>query len=1003
MRALKTSLLATSTLAGVAALLAVSALPSAAFAQDAPVDDDPQTEVVPGLSPEEATSAAATADQAETGAVTEVEGLVVTGSHLRRTDFTSAAPIEVITAEESELKGLVDTGTILQTATVASGSFQANNLLSGYVITGGQNVNTISLRGLGAERTLVLLNGRRLPPSGQGGTVGPIDLNVIPSSVIDRVEILKDGASSIYGSDAVAGVVNLITKRDTDGIEMTGTAIVPGDSGGRQYRLSATYGKVLDRGYFTVSGDYTELTALKAYERDMTSCAADYLFDPDTHEPVDFTDPATGKAKCYDAINAGWQSYDVYGGVFIWDPDQSNAPPGGYPAAATTTEGILPDWVRCCRAGQPATYPYGPYQNEEVLNTDVISPVKRYSLFATGAYDLTPGIEAYGELLLNRREDTATYYQYLFEWVYPSNPNNTVAEGLQEGGASGYARPLITFPYNSEVEVDYYRLLGGLRGTFHNLPFLDGWDWDVYVQGGKSEAKYTADFIYQDRIYALTGPGVACDQDQITISGGDCSDLPGGIPWFTDRVLNGDLTDAERNFIKSRETGTTDYEQWMVEGSISGDIFQLPAGPLSGAFGAVYRHDELDDQPGFNAQNANYWGFSTTGRTAGDDSVREVWGELEAPLLRDLILVDRLTANISGRYTDYDSYGSDSTYKIGLDWQVIPSFRLRATKGTAFRAPALFELYLADQTAFFSGNDPCARWEESSDPAIQANCESIGIPEGYTGPGETPMVTSGGGAGLLKAETSEAETIGFVYTPPMFNLSIAVDYFEFEVNNEVATFGSTNILNSCYGAPPSQFPNDFCTLITRDPDTHDITEIRDNYLNINQQLNRGLDLNVRYVHELNIGKFTLEGQFTWQFEDVTNLLGGSATDYNGSTTEPDFTGQVNLQYDYGDWTGFWSVDMYGKASDTEIFEDDVFPSNRYMQYVYYKQYTEFTAYHTLSVRKVFDDLTVHLGVQNLFDEPPPAQSAAQFRFGTAALNAYDLRGRRAFITLTKKW
>jgi len=977
-------LLGSTVIAGFAAALAV-ATPAVSWAQTTP-------------------PAATTTEEEDDS---EVEALVVTGSRIKRNEFTSAAPITVITSEQSTLEGLVDTAEIIQSSSVASGSFQANSMLGGYVITGGTNVNTISLRGLGAERTLVLVNGRRLPPSGSGGTVGPGDLNVIPSTIIDRVEILKDGASSIYGSDAVAGVVNYITKKSTDGIELDVFGRVPFEGEGEVFQLSATWGKTFDRGFLSASASYYDQKALKVKDRDDTACAADYYVNTVTGTRADFIDPDTGKYKCYNAINNAWQAADVYGGIFQYDPTLADAPPGGYPAAALGLRAQLPDWVRAARAGQPATFPYANYDNENYDNADVISPIKRYSLFLTGGFDITPDIEAYGELLFNRREDSVDSYQYIFETVSASNPNNVVAPGLIAAGASGDAIPLILLPYNFEQTVDYIRAVGGLRGSFGGESFLGGWDWDIYAMFGRSDADYTQDFIYADRVYATTQFGVACDPVGFgNVSNYSCADLPGGVPWFSPDVLAGNLSPAVDDFLRSRETGNTTYEQTMIEGSVSGDLFTLPAGPVGAAFGFVWRKDELNDTPGFNAQNQNYWGYSTSGITKGDDTVKELYGELEVPIFRSLPGIESLTANISGRYTDYESYGSDTTYKLGLNWQIVPSWRIRATRGTSFRAPALFELYLADQTGFTSAADPCVQWGLSSNPNVQANCAAEGIPDNYLGSGGSLLVQSGGGSGLLKAETSEATTVGVIWTPSFIDLNIAIDYFDIEVNDQVAKFGAGNILASCYRAETTNFPNDFCTLIDRNPnagpDANDITLINDNYLNINSQVNRGIDLTTRYRHEADFGNFIWDTQFTWQLEDVTQLLTGTATNINGSTTEPDFTGTSNLRFERGEWTVNWAVDMIGKSSDSEL-QADVLSSTKYNAIVYRKQFTEFTAYHSISVRKRWDDLTVLLGMNNVFDEGAPAQSAGQFRIGTAALNMYDVRGRRLFFNITKRW
>lgn len=948
--------------------------------------------------------------------VSDVEELVVTGSRIRRNEFTSSSPIQLITSEQSTLEGLVDTAEIIQSSSVASGSFQANSLLGGYVINGGTNVNTVSLRGLGAERTLVLVNGRRLPPSGSSGTVGPTDLNVIPSTIIDRIEILKDGASSIYGSDAVAGVVNYITKKSTDGIELDVFGRMPFESGGETFQLAATWGKVFERGYLSASASYYDQKSLKVKERDFTACASDYYVDSTTGGRADYIDPSTGKYKCYNALNNVWQANNVYGGFFQYDPTLADAPPGGYPNGALGLRSFLPDWVRSARGGQYDTFAYANYSSPIYDNSDILSPIKRYSLFVNGGFDLTPNVEVYGEFLFNRRDDSVTSYQYLAEFVSPFNPNNTVGIPLFNAAVSagladlpnGYARPWILLPYNFEQTVDYTRAVGGARGTFGGAGFLSGWDWDAYLMAGRSDADYTQDFIYQDRVFATTDDP-ACTNTPFggNISDFNCSAVPGGIPWFTPQVMSGNLTADQMAFLRGRETGKTTYDQIMFEASITGDLFTLPAGPIGAAFGVAWRKDRLKDTPGFNARNQNYWGYTTSGITKGDDSVREAYAEFEVPIVRGVPGVESLTASLSGRFTDYESYGSGTTYKLGLNWQITPAWRVRATRGTSFRAPALFELYLADQTGFTQSSDPCVNWALSSSANIRANCASQGIPDNYTGSGSTLLTSSGGGIGRLKAETSEATTVGLIWTPSFINLNIAIDYFDIEVSDEVARFGAGNIMTGCYRADPADFPSDYCTLIDRDltpgsPTLYDIELIRDNYLNINSQINRGIDLTTRYEHEFTFGSFVWDTQFTWQTKDVVQLLTGDYSDNNGSTTEPDFTGASNLRFERGDWTVNWAVDFIGKASDSEL-QDDFLDTAQYANIVLVKQHTEFMAYHSLSVRKEWDDFSLMIGLSNVFDEDPPAQSAGQFRIGTAALNMYDLRGRRGFVNFTKRW
>ena len=964
----------------------------------------------------------------------DVEELVVTGSRIKKTEYTSPSPITVITAETQTLKGLVDTSQVLQSTSLASGSFQVNNQLTGYVTNGGPGANSINLRGLGASRSLVLLNGRRVGPAGVRGGVGPVDLNVIPQSVISRIEILKDGASSVYGSDAVAGVVNIITNTRIDRGSVEAYSNMSPDGGGEVYRLNGVWGKTFQRGYFNVSADYYEQKVLRRQDRPYTACAADYLVDSAKNERVDYKN-TQGTTKCYNLF-ANTLSTSLGDLVYT-------RPGVTYPTAAQGNSGsnanipIPAGLARSGRAGFPLTFPYLETENPLYDRASVLYPVKRYTLYANAGIDVTPTVEGYAEVLLNRREvDVSSVQQFFPDLAVPwilGNPNNPFGVSL------GLQRPVIAVKSDLSVKVDYARLVAGLRGDFSGSGLLDGWSWDAFLQYSRSDGEYGGDVIYDDRVLAVTTSALPCDQSVITISGGKCSTIPNGIPLTSPRVLAGNFTDAEKAFLFGYEVGNTIYEQTQFEASATGNLFRLPAGPVGVAIGAAYRRDLIDDVPGPNAQAQNLWGSSTSGRTRGGDNVREVFAELNAPIVKGVPLFESLDLTLSGRYTDYDSYGSNSTYKVGLSWALTPWLKVRATDGTSFRAPALFELYLADQIGFLSqaSVDPCIRYENSSNQNIRTNCAAAGVPQGFLGGATSAVIVSGGGKGVLKAETSEARTLGLVLTPKSLGLSVAIDYFDIEVSDEVRQFGAANIAFQCYSR--SDYPNNpYCGLLARDTGpTPSILSVNDSYINVASQKNRGIDLNVSYEHDFDFGRLRVESQFTWQLEDKTQLLGSSAVeDLNGTTYSydgPDFTGEVNVRFDKDDWTAFWGMNVIGKASDTGYLGQDEYPSTTYSSTctnaagvvapcttllasaatasglrvvgapVLYKQYTEFYLTHDLSLRKRMDKWTAQAGVLNVFDEHPPAASVNQFRIGTAALNAYDMVGRRAFVRLTYRW
>jgi iron complex outermembrane receptor protein len=1063
----------------------------------------------------------------------EVTEVVVTGSRIHRNEFNSAAPIQVITSDTATLEGLATTSEILQSSSLVAGAFQVNNQLTGFVVTGGPGANTISLRGLGANRTLILVDGHRMGPAGVGGTVGPFDLNVVPASIIDRIEILKDGASSIYGSDAVAGVINLITKKNIDGGMINASGRVTQHGGGNEYDVNAAWGKVFDRGFFNVSADYQDQMILRRGQRPDVACSADYAFNPSTQARLDLPAQPNGQPgaqyMCFNGgagfsniIRTGGNINNVsgagnFGDVMYPDPGmiiptagQGNSggnnqngpanapfpgtqvcltnaclshPPAGPPAGPGGYGGIPTPFglVRQARAGFPGTYLYAHETNPLVDRSSIVSPDKLYTINLRGGWDLTPNTEFTAGLLLNRRESEQLGSRQFFPGFSVFQANNPFGLGL---GTS--LLPIIPLKSDRGQDVNYANLYGSLKGKFGEMPVFGGWDWELFARASRSDGTYNYDFIYNDRVNAVTlaapagpnpapGPFPGCTQAFINISGGttnnQCAVLGtsaspfGGIPLLNKAELSGNFSAAEQAFLFGNEAGKTTYDEQEFEATMTGDLFSLPAGKVGAALGFDYRHNKLDDLPGFNNRSGNLWGSTAAGHTVGSDTVKEVFGEVDVPLLKGMPIVKALNLQASGRYTDYDSYGSNSTYKVGLDWQITSWLRARATKGTSFRAPALYELYLANQTSFQGQTaiDPCINWGQSLNQTLKTNCATAGVPSNYTAAGTSSVtIITGGGKGHLKAETSKADTLGVVFTPSFIDLSVAVDYTGLQVANEVTTFSAATIVNQCYTS--TNFPaNPFCQLVQRrgfDPNTpltgtftglagtpitgansggaQAIADVNSSYINVANQVERAIDLTVRYRHDFDIGRLQVDLQGTWDLFNGTQLFASvPANNYTGTTYNfkgPQFSGNATARFEHGPWTAFWSVQVIGKGSDQD-FAATSGTSTRYSTTCQVvgdggalphgtiapcanlignspfvvvatpftiKRFTEMTAYHNISLRRTFDTWTVVAGIQNLFDEHPPSLSGG-FRAGTAALNGYDIFGRRFSLNITKKF
>lgn len=986
--------------------------------------------------------------QTEDTVSTKVSDVVVTGSRIRRNEFTSSQPIQVITSEQATLEGLADTTEILQSSTAANNATQINNFFTGFVTTGGPGVNTISLRGLGEQRTLVLVNGRRVGPAGVRGSVGPTDLNTIPSSQIERIEILTDGASSIYGSDAVAGVINIITKSNQDGGNVDVFTTQPFDGGGEDYRLSASYGKTWDRGYLTLGADYYERKELLFGDRDYFQCPQERVFlDENLLIRGDVVDPATGTYKCTGTLNAILRTQYAGGGAnragdYIFSPGAVAG--GGYTGCDINGFHLVAGGSGACSiTAQPtdvrraATAEY-PLHSDRYDSRTAISPVKRTSVSLFGGYDLTPNIEMFGELLYNKRESEQRSWRQLFPTTAPIhtlNPFGGVCNGTSDIGCH-FVTPVALVNSNNDQEVEYWRGVGGFRGDFQIAGRT--WDWELSGQYSKSKGTYGGNFFYNDRVEATAGylawfgadleyeevldsNGNVIYRDDDFIGAGNCDVFllktatacpTGGVNWYTKELVeNGTLTPEELAFLMGYERGTTTYEHKYVEGVISGELFDLPAGPLGMALGFHIRKEEIDDNPGEQQRNGNLWGSTAAGRTMGSDTIKELFAELEVPLLKNVPGFNSLDLNMSGRYSDYDSYGSNSTYKVGLNWSITPSYRIRASYGTSFRAPALYELYLANQTSFLgqANIDPCINYGTSNNNELKTNCASQGIPDDYGASGSSSAtIITGGGVGVLNPETAKATTIGLIWTPSFIDMSIALDYWKIQVNDQVDQFGADNIVAGCYTS--ENFPNEaLCSLFERDLNVNSTTylqilRVNDSYVNISEQQNEGLDLNIRYKKQFTFGDLTVNGRASYILDWTQKTFGDSVvTQLESRIGRPELNGQVSARFDRGDWTGFYSVDFVGETDNAPFYATPGNQGTYLGEAVWYERSTPFYMTHNFSVRRRLDDLTLQLGVRNIFNENPPlvSVSSGATRIGNTPLaSQYDWQGRSLTVSLS---
>ncbi len=953
---------------------------------------------------------AAEAPSDEDGAEAE-NRVVVTGSRIRADEANDTIPIEVIVAEDAIDRGITSVGQLLRESTLASGSAQVTAATStAFVQNGGTGAETLSLRGLGANRTLVLLNGRRAGPAGTRGGTSSFDFNTIPLAAVDRIEILKDGASSLYGSDAVAGVVNIILK-EGDGGTIEGFHSSPQESGGGQSRLSATWGKSFDNGSFRLVLDHNVTRELKRGERDYFACGERYYFDANTGARSDLIDPRTGNPHCTDLLWGHVWLYDYGAGnlsdargnrrnlaQYDYDGDlglYTDAPNPQGPADFSPP----PGWF-AVNSVSPVVNADHPFQDRQSLIPDV----ERTTFLAAGNYDFSDSLSGYAEVLVNRREtDSQSYRQY---WGYIYNENFFAGNPLSAGwtGAQWYSPTPITDHSFQNISVDYTRFVAGLEGE------LGEWYWDANIQHSKSDGDYTSAVIYDDSITDQNWLAGSCVGTNTSVRGVPCLD----IPWLDPAFLAGDVSPEMRAFLFGQDTGNTIYKQTTVEATITGDAFEMPAGVAGVAFGVQYQKDEINDTPGPVTLASNAWGATGAGITTGESDTYAVFGEISMPLLADLPGIEALNLTASARYTDVQDIGSDTTYKAGLAWHIGNGVTVRGSHGTSFRTPALFELYLADQTSFTGsrGIDPCVNWGSALaanqiTQRMADNCAADGFANNYGGGAISTTITSGGGIGILEPETSESNTWGIVWRPEFADLSISVDYFDFLIEGEVTQLGAGNIVNGCYNS--EFFPTDpLCAQFDRDESAmgdRRITDVRDSFINIARQKNTGYDFDITYRTELPSGNLVIQTKHTIQEKSERGLFEDSVSDFNGAIGEPKHTGTFLVGYKRNNWNFNWFTNIIGKGDNTisAVGATETFTWTANGNLTRRVVRVPRVMYHTLSVgwEDVESGLAITGGIRNLMDKEPPRISAGGgTRVGNSSFySQYDWLGRQFFVNV----
>lgn len=718
------------------------------------------------------------------------ERVVVTGSRIRKAEFSQASPIQVISGDVSREMGMFDASSMLQSTNQSAG-IQIDNSFGGYVLDNGPGASTIGFRGLGAERTLVLINGRRMAPAGVGGAPTSPDLNLIPGIMVQRIENLFDGASTVYGSDAVAGVANVILKQDVEGFEVNAAYSQPKGDGGEEVNLSALWGKTMDNGFITVGAEYMDRKTQTRGGYDFTTGCEERIFEaedgriitrasgngPVARGDVDTCDtfPLTNRVQ-----------FDNFWGSLYSTPGYTNV---GIPGFSETTvpnqyAGLLPTWVEADSNGdgipdrvmvdgnmdgfmdvdlQDPRYAY--QQSEYYRSGDYISSQKRLSVMLNGEYNFQDDSDTtfyYEGLYAKRKSPIFNPGAQIFQWVNATNPYNPCGTNgincMAEVGADWGpvdARPIINIRGDrdqTDVEVAQYRTVAGFTGNlpvFENIG-LNNWYYDIYASYSASKGTDERRGINEAALVHSLETSVLNADGSITCGDGTDGCVP--VNLFAPDLYQaggGTLSQAEADYLFIDRNMETKVNQFVVSGFVGGDLFNLPwnAEPVSSILGLEYRRDEIESNPNAAAADGLLWGYFADQGADGSRILREAFAEFEFPLVKGKPGIEELSLTASGRLSSESYYDTASTYSLKAVYRPVEWVTLRGTQGTSYRAPNLRERFLNGTTGFNTVSDPCvvptdARItdplnpnvpptynpaEDNRDASVLAACQAAGV------------------------------------------------------------------------------------------------------------------------------------------------------------------------------------------------------------------------------------------------------------------------------------
>lgn len=955
---------------------------------------------------------------------TELKRVEVTGSKIKRTSIEQAQPVVVINQQMIKETGLTTIGQVLQKLTSSGAALNTlANDGGNFTFTGGGQTN-MDLRNLGAGRVLVLVNGKRWATS----LDGTVDLNTVPSSIIDHIEVLQDGASAIYGSDAISGVVNIITIKNYSGEEASAySGIYNGDGhwDGKTQSYDFTMGTGNDHSNLVFNMSYTNQDGISSTHRDISK------------EPT----YGTGMTRGSSATPQG---------RFVFIPPTSSTPtdPNNAPAASTgftstqcpTTNfgsGASPNYEPLCDLtlipGQPGTAAnqYKPFTQQDRFNyaayNYVLTPEERFSGYLAGHSDLADNVTFTADMLYSHRDSTqqAAPTPLFFASTsivadIPANQKynpfgfdlNTNAN-LGPGWLGLLGRRMIEDgPRIYQESENTFRFSGGFNGYFNAGG--SEWDWDAgYI--------FTKDSEIDTNLGSL-------DVSHLRLAMGDpaaCAAVPGCVPINFFGGQTSSITPAQLSYSAYTQQNQFVNNQRIYNADISNSsLAELPAGPLGFAAGFQYlEHDgafipDSVAQHGYDSFNPKVAVPPTSGRL----SEKSVYAEFDIPIIKALDL------DVASRHTKYDLFGSNTASRAGLKWKPTDSWLFRGTWSQGFRAPTINDLYAGPTLLSSVVSDPCSSYTTTGvSAAVQQRCANgIGgvgpVPVSYT-QSNSQINTLESGNTSVQPETSISKTVGFVYSPNWlqgFNLNM--DYYKIDLEKALQPNGGQNIMDGCYVAGNLAD----CSRIVRGP-SGAITVLNDSITNIGGTITDGIDIGATYeLPSMAAGQFKvgLDATYIRRYEQIfpnASTGGATVTELAGAERGgtvfpfgvPRWKARGNLIWNYSNWRVEWDIRYISAMTEPcSDFLDGTALSLTNMGLCSNPNYTNNslstnhlgqTVYHDVQANYNYDPakMTFTFGIRNLFDKNPPSSTQQQLNSFDPTL--YDVPGRFIYGRISVKF